>query len=56
MCFLVASGTAGHVPGKTRKILCQNGGKEKKRINNTKFNGDQSSPATAPDLIPLKLP
>ena len=57
MFFLVASGTAGHAPEKTRKKFCvRMGVKKKKRITNTKSKGDQSSPETAPNLIPLKLP
>ena len=54
---VVASGTAGHAPEKTRIFFCvRMGVKKKKRINNTKYNGDQSSPATAPNLALLKLP
>ena len=57
MFVLVASGTAGHAPEKTRNFFCVRMGVEKRiRINNTKSNGDQSSPTTAPNLIPLKLP
>ena len=53
----VASGTAGHAPEKTRKKFCVRMGVEKRiRINNIKSNGDQSCPATAPNLIPLILP
>ena len=57
MFVLVASGTAGHAPEKTRNFFCVRMGVENIiRINNTKSNGDQNSPATAPNLIPLKLP
>ena len=54
---VVASGTAGHAPEKTRIFFCvRMGVKKKKRINNTKSNSDQSSPVMAPYFIPLKLP
>ena len=38
------------------KDYVRKGVEKRIRINKTKSNGDQSSPATAPNLIPLKLP
>ena len=56
MFVLVASGTAGHAPEKTKKNCVRIEVEKRIRINNTKSIGDQSSPATASNLIPLKLP